>query len=100
MMAMEQKCSVAIFHFQTTERNNHMGNIAKVSCAEGTVAISAKVNTFRLQNMHNVMPDVNIQRVREAKLPAKEGPGRFFSRQVETAPAVSVKWPATLRNLP
>ena len=77
-----------------------MGNIAKVSCAEGTVAISAKVNTFRLQNMHNVMPDVNIRRGREAKLPAKEGPGRFFSRQVETAPAVSVKWPATLRNLP
>ena len=77
-----------------------MGNIAKVSCAEGTVAISAKVNIFRLQNMNNVMPNVNNRRVREAKLPAKEGPGRFFSRQVETAPAVSVKWPATLRNLP
>lgn len=99
-MAMEQKCSVAIFHFQTTERNNHMGNIAKVSCAEVTVAISAKVNIFRLQNMNNMMLNVNKQRVREAKLPAKEGPGRFFSRQVETAPAVSVKWPATLRNLP
>ena len=53
-----------------------------------------------LQNMNNMMLNVNKQRVREAKLPAKEGPGRFFSRQVETAPAVSVKWPATLRNLP
>ena len=77
-----------------------MGNIAKVSCAEGTVAISVKVNIFRLQNMNNMMLNMNKQRVREAKLPAKEGPGRFFSRQVETAPAVSVKWPATLRNLP
>ena len=99
-MAMEQKCSVAIFYFQTAERNNHMGNITKVSCTGELVAIFAKVYISRLQNMHNVMLDVNIRRVREAKLPAKEGPGRFFSRQVETAPAVSVKWPATLRNLP
>lgn len=99
-MAMEQKCSVAIFHFRTTERNNHMGNIMKIVYIGEMAVILASAKTFWLQNRHNVMPNVNNRRVREAKLPAKEGPGRFFSRQVETAPAVSVKWPATLRNLP
>ena len=99
-MAMEQKCSVAIFHFQTGERDNHMGNVMKIAYIGGMAVILASAKTFRLQNKHNVMPNVNNRRVREAKLPAKEGPGRFFSRQVKTAKAVLVKWPATLRNLP